>query len=252
MALHQILDPQHGNVVASAFEYPTGWQARSGMTWNFQDMSLPVKAYAQTYNAQGTECVEFLPNDMFFWLPEGRMFYQQGQSVMGQAFMPPMSCVDALKAWVVPKFRGQFAGVRVVRVGYVPILSHLGPQSPNMQGEEGCISLEYSLNGKLMEEEIYGVKGLNQIPYYGPQGMMVQTNWGFPLLFSFRAEKGQLDAHRDCFWKIVASLKLNPAWEQAVGADHAAVAGTVQPVHSDGLFTDTGGGPTESGDQRQQ
>jgi hypothetical protein len=35
--LHQVLDPQHGGVVASAFEYPAGWEARSRVTWNFQN-----------------------------------------------------------------------------------------------------------------------------------------------------------------------------------------------------------------------
>ncbi len=213
-ALHQVRDRQHGNVVACVVGHPPVWEARSDVMWNYQDMSLPVKAYAQLYNPQGLEGVEFLPNDMFFWMAEGRMLYQQGQNVMGQTFMPPMGCVDALTKWVVPKFRGKAPGLRVTRGGNAPIRSHFGPASQMPQGEEGCVTIEYLLNGRLVEEEIYGIRGLQEIPFYGPQGQMVQVNWGFPSLFSFRAEKGQLDANRALFWQLAATLRRNPAWDQ--------------------------------------
>ena len=214
LALYQMRDRQHGNVVACVMGHPPTWQASSDVMWNYQDMSLPVKAYAQLYNPQGVEGVEFLPNEMFFWMPEARGWYQQGQNVMGQAFMPPMSCVDGLTKWIVPKFRNGLPGLRVTRGGNVSFLSRLGALAQSTQGEEGCITLEYVLKGKPVEEEIYGVKSLLQVPFYGPQGMMVQTNWGFPILFGFRAEKGQLDANRPLFWQIVATLRRNPAWEQ--------------------------------------
>ncbi len=214
LALYQMRDRQHGNVVACVMRHPPTWQASSDVMWNYQDMSLPVKAYAQLYNPQGAEGVEFLPNEMFFWMPEARGWYQQGQNVMGQAFMPPMSCVDALTTWVVPKFRKGLPGLRVTRRGNVSFLSRFGPSAQSTQGEEGCITLEYVLNGKPVEEEIYGVRSLLQVPFYGPQGMMVQTNWGFPVLFGFRAEKGQLDANRLLFWQIATSLRRNPVWEQ--------------------------------------
>ena len=212
LALHQILDPQHRNVVASVFKYPSTWQAQSQMAWNLQDINLPVKAHALTYNPQGAECVEFFPAEMFFWLAEGVYFYKQGQSVMGYAFMLPMSALDALKNLVVPKFRGNLPGLRLVRGGNVPILSRLGSQQQSARGEEACVTLDYSFNGRPMEEEIYGVRVQQDIPYYGPQGMMLQVNWGFHSLFSFRAEKGQLDAKRELFWQIAASLKVNAPW----------------------------------------
>ena len=214
LALHQILDPQHRNVVACVFGYPSTWQANSQMGWNFQDINMPVKAHALTYNPQGAECVEFLPSEMFFWLAEGVYFYQQGQSVMGFAFMQPMSAVDALKNLVVPKFRGKSPGLRLIRGGNIPILARLGSHQQSARGEEAYVALEYSLNGRPVEEEIYGIKVQQDIPYYGPQGMMVQVNWGFHSLFSFRAEKGQLDSKRELFWQIAASLKVNPPWEK--------------------------------------
>jgi hypothetical protein len=213
--LHQVIDRQHNNVVVSVFEYPADWQARSNVVWNFHNMSVPVLGYAQTFNPQGTESVEFLPAEYFFWINEAYGYYQQGQNVMGQVCLPPMSAADAMTRWVVPKYRGNRANLKIVGVGTVPHLAQrIGLNLSGAASEDVSVKLEYWENGKLFEEELYGVKLTQNVPYYGPQGMMMQINWGFARLFSFRAEKGALNAKREVFWRIACSVKLNPLWEQ--------------------------------------
>lgn len=213
--LHQLIDHQHQGVVASVFEYPSSWQARSHVAWNLQHVSLPVIAYAQAFNPHGTEAFEFLPVEYFFWINEGYGFYQQGQNYLGQVCLPPMSAADAMTRWVVPKYRGNRPDLKIVGVSFVPQLAQrINLKLGGATTEDVCVKLTYTEQGRLFEEELYGLKFAQNAPYYGPQGMMMQINWGFARLFSFRAEAGALDARRETFWRIAGSVKLNPLWEQ--------------------------------------
>jgi hypothetical protein len=45
-------------------------------------------------------------------------------------------------------------------------------------------------------------------------GSMTQVNWGFIRLFSYRADRGTLDALRPVFWRVARSAKVNPQWQQ--------------------------------------
>jgi len=215
-ALHQLIDQQHNGVVASVFEYPADWQARSKVTWNFQNFNFPLTAFAQAFNPEGTEAVEFLPAELYCWLSEGLgYFFMPGQENHGTPFLMPMPAADTLTQWVIPKYRGNRPGLKIVGSGLVPQLpQRLYINQGGVQTEDVCVRVEYTENGSLFEEEFYGMKFSQDVPYYGPQGMTMQTNWGFSRLFSFRAEKGAFDAARGTFWRIAGSVKVNPRWEQ--------------------------------------
>ena len=213
--LHQVIDRQHNGVVVSVFEYPDGWEARSDVSWNFQNATTPVTAFAQAYNPAGTEAIGFLPPEIYFWLNEGVGFYMPGQEVQGTLFLMPMPAADALAQWVVPKYRGNYPDLRIVGGGPAPQLAQrLCVNLGGARTEDAYVRLEYTENGRLFEEEFYGMKFSQDVPYYGPQGMTMQINWGFARLFTFRAEKGALAAARETFWHIVGSVKVNPRWEQ--------------------------------------
>jgi len=213
MKLHQVIDQKHNSVVASVFEHPADWKAQSEVIWNFQNLTMPAIARALVSNPAGLEAVEFFPGELFFWVEPNYGYYQPGQVIQGVACLPPMKAVEAMTNWVIPKHRRR-PGVRVVGGGVVPQLAQKIGLRPTEPTEDVCVKLEYPENGRLMEEELYGVKTAQNVPYHGPQGMMMQTNWGFERLFSFRAEKGALEAHRDTFWAIASSLKINPLWYQ--------------------------------------
>jgi hypothetical protein len=82
-----------------------------------------------------------------------------------------------------------------------------------MASEGVVVRIEYLDDGAPCEEEFFGVKLTQDVPYHGPMGMMTQTNWGFIRLFSFRARRGELDALGATFWRTAASLRMNPRWE---------------------------------------
>jgi subtilisin family serine protease len=119
--------------------------------------------------------------------------------------MPPRPAGDALINLVIPNYRGDRQNFRVTNVQPVPNLCQIFDEAPPQQGESLMARVEYSERGRAIEEEFYGVYAWNQTD---------QLNWGFGRLFCFRAERGQLDALRETFWQIAASLERNPQWNQ--------------------------------------
>ena len=84
------------------------------------------------------------------------------------------------------------------------------PDLQRLPSESVVVRFEYQENGRAFEEEFCGIKTQNQ----AQGGTSVQINWGFARLFSFRAEKGKLDAQRNLFWQIARSVQNNPQWQQ--------------------------------------
>ena len=197
-ALHQVVDQRHGGVVAAVSEYPAGWQVRSNVDWNFEHVSFPVTSYAQARNPHGVESFEFLPAESFFWV--GPMTYSQGLNVLGQTCMPPMSVVDAMINLIVPKHRGNRHGLRIIEVSPMPQLAQIvGADLKGLPGEGAAVRIETAENGRLFEEEFFGIKVELSVPYFAPLGPVTQINWTILWPFCFGAEKGELDSRKEMF-----------------------------------------------------
>jgi hypothetical protein len=121
--------------------------------------------------------------------------------------MPPRPAPDALANLVIPNFRRDRQNLRVTGVQPVQNLWQIFNDPPPQQGEGLMARVEYAERGRAIEEEFYGV--YDWVPVNGST-----LNWGFGRLFSFRAERGQLDARRQTFWQIARSLQPNPQWKQ--------------------------------------
>ena len=205
---HRVIDQHHQGMVVSTFEYPQGWQAQSQVVWNFQDTSFPVTASATVYNPRGTEAVEFIPTEACFWI-EPPIIYTPGQRWRGLTCLRPMGALDALMQYIIPKYRGNRQNLRVVAAQPVPNMARMLRHEwllsvPN----EGVMArLEYEENGRQFEEDFFAC-----VFWHPPNGE--QLNWGFPRLFAFRAERGQLDAARETLWRVATSLESNPQWDQ--------------------------------------
>src|SRR5882672_2846921 len=213
--LHQVIDRQHGNVVAAVFEHPAGWQAQSSVGWNFQNVSFPVLTWGRVAAPAGPDAVEFLPSEAFYWLEPNYGMCQPGVNQMGQTCMPLLSAAEAFKRWILPKYRGKCRNLQIVSMEPAPQLVQgvaAGPGNPPPEGIRATI--EYDEPGGRIEESVFGLKVVQNVPYYGPQGMMMQTNWGFTTLYSFRGAKGTLRTREDCNNRIARSVRVNPLWEQ--------------------------------------
>jgi hypothetical protein len=207
-ALHRIIDELHQGMIVSTFEHPKEWLAHSQVVWNFEDTGYPLMAYASTFNPNGTEAFELLPVEACFWVQPNYM-YTSGQRYRGLTCLPPMSGLDALVQFAIPKYRGNRQNLRLVYAQPVPNLAQMlgADELRNVQHEGVMARIEYGENGRLLEEEFYAC-----VMWHPPNGQ--QTNWGLTRLFCFRAARGQLDMARQQFWRIATSVRNNPQWGQ--------------------------------------
>jgi hypothetical protein len=206
-ARHQIIDQQNGGLVVSAFTYPSDWQARSQVFWNMQHTNVPAQIFAMAFNPKGVDSFEFFPMQAFYWIEGDLTGVPIGQNSHGLVRMPPRPAPDALANLVIPNFRGDRQNLRVTGVQPVQNLWQIFNDPPPRQGEGLMARVEYEERGRGIEEEFYGV--YDWVPVNGST-----LNWGFGRLFSFRAERGQLEARRPTFWQIAGSLQPNPQWKQ--------------------------------------
>jgi hypothetical protein len=207
MVQYRVLDPQHGGLVVSTFAHPSEWQARSQVIWNMQHTNVPAQVFAMTFNPNGMEAFEFFPMQAFYWIEGDLTGVQIGQNPHGMVRMPPRPAPDALANLVIPVFRSDRQNFRVTGVQPMQNLSQIFNDPPPQQGESLMVRVEYEERGRAIEEEFYGV-------YQWVPATNGALNWGFPRLFSFRSERGQLNAMRQTFWQIAGSLQPNAQWRQ--------------------------------------
>ena len=119
---HNVVDQQHQGIVAYTFQHPSGWQAESRVLWNYQYLHVPLMTFARAINPNGLEMFEFLPSEQFTWTEPNYGYYQPGQNQAGITHMPPMSGTDALVRLIIPKYRGNSEGIRIVGANPVPNL----------------------------------------------------------------------------------------------------------------------------------
>ena len=117
---HDVVDQQHQGIVAYTFQHPSSWQAESRVVWNYQYHFVPLMTIGRVVSPNGLEMFEFLPSEQFTWTEPNYGYYQPGQNQEGIVHMPPMSGIDALVRLIIPKYRGNCQGLRIVGANPVP------------------------------------------------------------------------------------------------------------------------------------
>lgn len=211
---HNVVDQQHQGMVAYTFQHPPGWQAESRVVWNYQHLHVPLITFGRVVNPNSLEMFEFLPSELFTWTEPNYGPYQPGHSQGGIVSMPPMSGTDALARLIIPKYRGNCQGLRIVEANPVPNLVQMVNATELKQAnlyQGAMVKIEYVEQGRALEEEFYGCHF--QIPPLYGAGVVVHS-WGLARLFRFRAERGRLGEDKKAFWQIAASIRFNPQWQQ--------------------------------------
>jgi hypothetical protein len=167
-----------------------------------------------------------------------------GSRYFGNEVRPPAKAVEALKQIVVPRFRQNVSGLRIVDEQPVPDLAKAvgaGAQSQpgvSVSADGAKIRVEYNAKGKAMEEEIYTLVQSVAFPIQTMAGPTTNINWYVDYIFSFKAQKGQLDANSKIFQAIAYSFKLNPQWfakyNQVV---QYLIQSQIQKIHSIGQLS---------------
>lgn len=220
MKTFQYVDRQGMGIEAFRMLIPSDWRFDGGIQWVLDNPGMPAVAAFRVTNPAGTAEFEAFPNHMFFWTNNQMILsmFPVGSRYLGSEVLQPATPVDFLQNVLIPRFRGNVSNLRVVERKQLPELARqLGANMPSHPGvstsvDGGKVKIEYQRNGRWMEETIYAVVESFSYPIQTMYGTVVNTNWLGEYLFSFKAEKGKLDASSKLFQTMVRSFQLNPQW----------------------------------------
>jgi hypothetical protein len=214
------LDRQGTGIGAFRMLIPSDWQFEGGIQWVLDNPGMPASAEFRVWNPKGAEEFEVFPTQPFFWTNNQMILsmFPVGSRYFGNEVRPPVNPVQALREIVVPRFRQNVSGLRIVSEDPLPDLAKTigaGPRSQpgvSVSTEGAKIRLVYHKGEKAMEEEIYAVVQSMAIPIQTMAGMVTNINWYVDYIFSFKAEKGTLDANSKLFQAIAYSFEWSPKW----------------------------------------
>jgi len=214
-------DQQGIGMEAFSMLIPADWKFQGGIHWTLDNPAMPAVAAFRVTNPGGAEELEAFPNQMFFWTNNQMLLstFPIGSRYLGSEVRPPAGNLNDLFAGtLIPRFRGRETDLRLVKVTPLPELAGQlakGEQAPpggTASAEGGKARIEYRKDGREMEEEIFAVMELQAFAMPSMMGQIINVNWMADYLFSFKAEKGKLDARAKTFQTMVHSFKLNEQW----------------------------------------
>jgi hypothetical protein len=211
--VHPIIDQQHGGLVVGTVTVPVNWRVMSRVDWAYGDVSNPVRAMARAEAPDGSAWVEYFPVEVFYWLDPVRAPVPVGARGAGMIHAPHIRLQDAMQHYVLGQYRGRMPNLQVVNTRPVHGLVEAFrlPPSP---GEAMCVRVRYVLNGRPVEEDLYGMLGAgNRVPYNGPQGTWYESHRPLVLAHAIGATDGRLDSLYPLLGFVAASLRVDPAWE---------------------------------------
>jgi hypothetical protein len=199
---------------------PSDWQFEGSVNWVLDNPAMPGTASIRAWNPSGTEEFAVFPNQAFFWTdnPLVQQTNPPGSTYFGALVRSPLGPIDALKEITLPMFRSNVGNLNVVSEQELPELDQLFKTGTDpstgisSSANGGKIRVEYSLNGVIMEEELYCVIQSVKIPVQSIYGTTTSDNWYMSYLASFRAEKGKLDSESKIFQTIAFSTQTDKNW----------------------------------------
>jgi hypothetical protein len=214
------IDKQGIGIEAFRILMPSDWRFEGGVQWVMDNPAMPAVAAFRVTNPKGTEELEIFPNQMFFWTNNQMLLsmFPVGSRYFGSEVRPPVTPTDFIQNILIPRFRGDVSDLRIVEAKQLPELARqLGAGRQTQPGvstsaDGGKVKIEYQRDGRRMEEEIYAVVESFTFPIQTMYGVVSNTNWVGDYVFSFRSEKGKLDASSKIFQTMVKSFQLNPQW----------------------------------------
>jgi hypothetical protein len=211
--VHPVIDQEHGGLVVGTMVVPAHWRVQSWVHWEYGSVDNPVRSMARAEAPDGSAWVEYFPVEIFYWLDPVRAPVAVGARTGGLIHAPHISLQDAVQHFVVTPYRGRMPNLQVV--GTRPVRGLLEAfRLPPSPGEAMAVRLRYALNGRLAEEDVYGMLGSgNRIPYAGPQGTWYESHRPLILAHGVGATDGRLDSMYPLLAFVATSLRVDPAWE---------------------------------------
>jgi hypothetical protein len=212
--MRTVTDRQLNNMPMFVFMAPEKWRDQSQVTWNYGNVSNPTSNWTKVEDPGSPDAFYLYPNLALFWL-NNNVNLRPGQESLGFIFARPMQAVATITTFA-QNLHGREPGFQVVGSKMLPGLAEALQMPHDGTRRQGVgLKVRYTLNGKPVEEEFYGLYYNVNVP---AGGGVVQTDWGLQMLHSFRAPAGELDKRREVFAAIPKSIRRNPAWQARYNA----------------------------------
>ena len=223
---------------------PAGWTFSGGVQWLLNNPAMPAVIAFQVHSPTGTEAFEVLPNLSFTWSnnPMVQMTMPVGSLYFGSEVRPPMGAQQALREIVLPRFRRQMPGLRLVREEALPELAAqlgVGQTSGGMTHAEAAkVRITYQQGATTMEEEVFAVVEVTRFLLPMMFGYSENFFWLLEYLCGFRAPAGRLDGLAGLFRAIAHSFRLNPQWYgRYMQVSQFLVQNQIQQIHNIGQLS---------------
>lgn len=193
---------------------PKNWRAEGSVKWSMTP-ALPIQIRFRFHNPNGSEELNFFPTHTYFWTNNRQTLSLKppGSQMYGSRVAQPIGLRAAFNSVVIPGARKNAQSLRTLSETDVPELEALAKGAPTAgvlaRAKAGKVRIDYRQNGKQMEEEIYAA--VSQFIVNTSRSGFINF-WYVDNVFSFRAEKGKLNANAKLFQTMIYSVKLNPAW----------------------------------------
>lgn len=216
---YSCIDREGIGIEAFSLLMPSDWTFDGGIRWVLDNPGMPAVAAFTVKGPNGRDAFEVFPNQAMFWTNNPMLLatFPVGSRYFGAEVRPVADPMQALTEIVLPRFRGNALGLKIVSRENLPELAQAlgaGAPQPGVQtfADAAKIRIEYTEGGVLMEEEIFAVVEGFSFGFQTMQGMITNTNWYADYIFSFKARKGELDANAPMFRTMANSFKVNPVW----------------------------------------
>jgi len=199
---------------AEAFSFlaPADWEFQGGISWPLQTVAMPANVAFTVKSPDGAEQLEAFPNLAYFWTnnPTILRLFPVGARYFGAEVRPIMQPTEVLQKVIIPLHRRGVGNLRVVEAK--ALARAAGPAAGAAPAAAGKVRVEYTLDGKPMEEEFHANLEMLSIPVTTMHGPVVHINWFVNAIFGLRAPKGQLARRSREFDVMVQTFQIDPQW----------------------------------------
>jgi hypothetical protein len=214
------IDQQCTGIEVFRFLMPVDWQFEGEIRWILDNPAMPSTLPFRVYNTKGKDEFEAFTNHCFFWTTNIGLLsmFPPGTKYFGSIVKLPVNAQTALKKIIIPLERQNYQDLKIISSVDLPELAvalGAGKQAQGFgsSGATGAkMRISYTKNGLEMEEEIYAVVENMTFPVQSMTGTFYNTYWFVDYIFSFKGEKGKLEAQTKNYQTITSSFKINPKW----------------------------------------
>jgi hypothetical protein len=236
----EIMDP-HGferPIPAASLLAPADWRLEGAVAWGYPACITDlVAAHVRIASPDGRHALELLPLHAWTWSEDPLMVQtmRQSQSMrQGCPVAPPMSAAEAVRQIYLPRFRpgAQVVGIQrdaaaaqAAREQMAPQLAARGPQAA-LRTDAARLRLAHGGVEEWLACAVATVSYPVLSASAAAQGGMAYTRQhdsGVQGAYAFRAPQGGLEEAEPLLGAMLASIRLNPAWQTAVNHVTAAI-----------------------------